>query len=1172
MMRNQRVDVEKEKNLSFFSLFRYADALDIIMVAIGSICSLAVGISYPLNLMIFSNVVNGFTTETSGGPLKTMDNNAKWYIILGVVSLVLAFLEMFCFSMSAKRQSRRILLLLFKQMLRQDVAWYDHQSMGDLITKSTLNLEQIEAGIGDRLSRFLQNCILFIACFVTAFINGWKLTLVGLSTAPVIVLAFSLMGVSLGRFDLKENEAYAGANSIANGVFTAIRTVFAFVGQEKEAKRYSSELGAAAKVSIKKSAILGFSIGLTTLSFFASSGLTFWFGVREMKYGADLDSGKIVSVVLAFLVGSIGLGFVLPEFAFFTRATSAAKGVFHIIERVPEIDKDSEGLRLDELRGEIEFKNVSFAYPMRPDVVTLNNFSLKVQPGQTIAIVGPSGSGKSTSVQLLQRFYDCLEGEAYETSIAEGGVSISGGQKQRIAIARALIRDPKILLLDEATSALDTRSERAVQLALDRARTGRTVIMIAHRLTTVRDADKILVVDRGRVKETGTHDELVALNGIYAHMLSTQEKEKSTDSESESDIDYEEEGGRALSKEEMTRLHVWMRSKRVKETDSVVSAATDSTIAETRTEKHPFIRAVKLNKPEFPVLIIGLILAFLGGVFQPLYSLLYSKMFEIFSMTDDDAKLSETSFVAGMMALVGLFKILAQFFSSLCLGIAGAKLTKRVRAMLFEAMLVQEVGWFDRMENQPGILTARLATEVSSLELVTGSQLGTMLEAICLVIAALVITFTYSWALALVNIAFMPIMVGTGAFQMKHTTASLGDHEVMGSQVVQEALAAERTVSSLCLEDHFYERFKAKSAPSRSTRYKECLILAVIHCFSNSVSFFQTAASFYFGAVLMSKGQLDVLAVFRAYAAFNFGSQALTRLAALAPDYQKAMVKIKRVFSTIDRKTKMNVHEGFCPEMGFKGKIEFRNVYFRYPTRKNVRVLKRFCHTVNPGESVALVGQSGCGKSTLLQLVQRLYDVSPHGPDSGVFLDGMDVRTLSPNWIRQQIGIVSQEPNLFDLTIRENIAYGDNSREVSMEEIIDAAKKANVHEFVMSLPEGYDTNVGARGSQLSGGQKQRVAIARALIRNPRLLLLDEATSALDNESERIVQSALDAAMKDGNRTNLVVAHRLTTVENCDYIVVLQEGQKVECGPPDALMRAKGVYYTLHKVDAAVTRH
>ncbi|VDN09673.1 unnamed protein product, partial [Dibothriocephalus latus] len=390
------------------------------------------------------------------------------------------------------------------------------------------------------------------------------------------------------------------------------------------------------------------------------------------------------------------------------------------------------------------------------------------------------------------------------------------------------------------------------------------------------------------------------------------------------------------------------------------------------------------------------------------------------------------------------------------------------------------------MENQPGILTARLATEVSSLELVTGSQLGSMLEAICLIIAALVISFMYSWQLALVNIAFMPIIVGASAYQMKQSRAALGQHEVMGSQVVQEALSAERTVFSLGLEEHFYEEFKKKSAVSSTQKYKESLTLAIVHCLANSMSYFQTVASFYVGAVLMANQGMPVLNVFRAYAAFNFGSQALARVAALAPDYQKALTKIRNVFSTIDRQTKMDVNEGEFPQTEFKGKIEFRNVYFRYPTRKDVRILRHFSHTVNPGESVALVGTSGCGKSTLLQLVQRLYDVNPHGPDSGVFLDDMDVRSLAPNWIRQQIGIVSQEPNLFDMTIQENIAYGDNSREVSMDEIIDAAKKANVHDFVMSLPEGYETKVGARGSQLSGGQKQRVAIARALVRNPRL--------------------------------------------------------------------------------------
>ena len=242
------------------------------------------------------------------------------------------------------------------------------------------------------------------------------------------------------------------------------------------------------------------------------------------------------------------------------------------------------------------------------------------------------------------------------------------------------------------------------------------------------------------------------------------------------------------------------------------------------------------------------------------------------------------------------------------------------------------------------------------------------------------------------------------------------------------------------------------------------------------------------------------------------------------------------------------------------------------------------------GKSVALVGQSGCGKSTVLQLLQRFYKPSnkPGYDGSGVMLDGIDLSTVAPNWIRRQIGVVSQEPNLLDMTIRENIAYGLNYRigenddpneVVPMEAIIDAARQANAHGFISDLPEQYETRVGAKGSRLSGGQKQRIAIARALIRDPKLLLLDEATAALDNESERIVQAALNEAMKKkkqkvkedggvadseaGGRTCLVVAHRLTTVENCDLVVVLEGGRAVEWGTPAALLEAKGAYYALH---------
>lgn len=205
---------------------------------------------------------------------------------------------------------------------------------------------------------------------------------------------------------------------------------------------------------------------------------------------------------------------------------------------------------------------------------------------------------------------------------------------------------------------------------------------------------------------------------------------------------------------------------------------------------------------------------------------------------------------------------------------------------------------------------------------------------------------------------------------------------------------------------------------------------------------------------------------------------------------------------------------------------------------------------------MALVGESGCGKSTIIQLIQRFYDL-----DGGSLkIEEQDIKQLNVPFVRSKLGIVSQEPVLFDRTIAENIKYGDNTRDVSMEEVIEAARKANIHSFVSSLPTGYETNIGGKGKQLSGGQKQRVAIARALVRNPAILLLDEATSALDSESEKIVQDALDAA-QDG-RTSISIAHRLSTIKDVDVIFVIEKGTVAEQGTHDVLLANRGIYYNL----------
>ncbi|CAF5033230.1 unnamed protein product, partial [Rotaria sp. Silwood1] len=241
----------------------------------------------------------------------------------------------------------------------------------------------------------------------------------------------------------------------------------------------------------------------------------------------------------------------------------------------------------------------------------------------------------------------------------------------------------------------------------------------------------------------------------------------------------------------------------------------------------------------------------------------------------------------------------------------------------------------------------------------------------------------------------------------------------------------------------------------------------------------------------------------------------------------------------------------------FRGEIKFDQIKFIYPTRSTSIILNKFQLNIKPSQRVALVGASGCGKSTIIQLLERFYDVT----SGQLLLDGIDIRKLNLHSVRSHFGLVSQEPILFDLTIAENIAYGLEN--VSMEHISNAARKANIHQFIEQLPQGYQTKVGLKGSFLSGGEKQRIAIARVLLRRPKVLLLDEATSAMDSYNEQIVQEALEEAQtEDSSRTSLIIAHRLSTIRSCDLICVLDGGHIVESGTHTELIQRRGSYYRM----------
>ncbi|TGZ75633.1 hypothetical protein CRM22_000267 [Opisthorchis felineus] len=1226
-IKTAKLQEASSKPVKFWRLFQYADAADKACIVCSVLCALGAGAGFPLNIFIYRGTIDNFvSTEFSPTDVYA---NVKWFVILGAVIFCITFIQSMLLGISSSRQGRRIRLLYFEAILRQDVPWFEKQTSGGLVQKLSENVDIIQNGIGTKFGDFIQNISGFLAGLIIAFAVGWKLSLVAFAMLPLVAIAFALFGFLMKILTMKEVSAYSRAGGIANEVLSAIRTVVAFGGEEKEYNRYSAELTTAQKQGVKKSMAVGGVMGLIGLTLFTSAAVVFWYGV-ELMLTAEYTAGTVVAVFFNVILGSIYLGNALPGLQYFLTATAAARDVYDTIERIPSIDKNYAGTFPEDFHGNINFQDIEFVYPTRPDTTVLQEFSMNLREGQTVALVGPSGSGKSTVVHMLQRFYEPVEGrilvegtdireldlkafrsqqgfvqqepvlfegtvaenirmgkldadqaeieeaarlanahdfilslpEGYNTVVGERGTGMSGGQKQRIAIARALIRKPRLLLLDEATSALDTNSERIVQAALDKASSGRTVVMVAHRLTTVRNADLILVLENGRIREAGTHDQLIALDGLYSAMLLNQKRSQhqdSTDEDVGADLKHmEPEVWKVEDEASLDAL-----SKLSLQSGSISSVISNKL---RQIKRSPLARMLRMNRPELAFIVLGCLFSAIAGATQPVFAILYSQLFEIFTLVNNPPLMREqVRLISGLMAMVGGLRFLGTLGEGYFFGVSGERLTQRLRSQLFKAILSQDIGWFDRQENQPGILTARLATEASKLKALSGSSLGFIVEAGVLSIISIVVAFIYSWQLALLVLGFAPVLVLSGMLQVKRMQGGDGTSvSLFAMKIAQEALSAEKTVFAFNLEDYFYKRFGNALQSNLKSELKDNLVTSLVFALTQSIMMFCFAASMSLGAYLLNQNSLTLVGLFRVFIVLNMSSQSLGRTASIVPELTAAAKAAKSIFSTMDRIPHILTDAGEKPIEQFTGQVEFKNVTFTYPSRPGTRILKRFSHCISAGESVALVGVSGCGKSTLLQLVQRFYDPIHTGPDSGVFFDGHNLRSLAPSWIRRQIGIVSQEPNLFDLSIRENIAYGDNSKEVSMEEIIEAARQANIHDFVSTLPQGYDTQVGARGGKLSGGQKQRVAIARALIRKPALLLLDEATSALDNESERIVQQALDGIV--GKCTSIVVAHRLTTVENVDKIVVMENGRKIEVGAPAALLQAKGAFYALHHTE------
>uniref|UniRef100_A0A8D2LWX0 ABC-type xenobiotic transporter n=1 Tax=Varanus komodoensis TaxID=61221 RepID=A0A8D2LWX0_VARKO len=1174
-------------------------------------------ITSPLH-MLGSSLHNGMVVPTTWGSgsrernynslliFHMLNRHASYYVGLGFGVMLCSFIEIWAFVTSSARQTTRIRKKFFFSVLHQEMGWFDTIQTGTLNTRLTDDINTIHEGIGIKIGIIIEVFSTFVSGIIIAFAYGWKLTLVTLCIAPLLVASgFVWSYVSL--LTTKELLAYAKAGAVAEEVLSAIRTVVAFNGQAKAMSRYDSNLEEARTVGMKKTIAKNITMGISKFVVLSGYALGFWYGT---KLSVDEKNNYSIGVLVDVFLGSLMFAQIFPNVENVSNARGAAYEVFKVIKKPCQLDSSSgEGFKPDKLRGEIEFKNISFSYPSRPDAQVLKGLNLKIQPGKTIAVVGSSGCGKSTTIQLLQRFYDPVEGQVtidghdirtlnikwlrenigivsqepvlfgttiagnirygreditdaeieqaakeanaydfisklpdrFNTMVGERGAQLSGGQKQRIAIARALARNPKILLLDEATSALDTQSESIVQAALDKARTGRTTIVIAHRLSTIRTADVIVGFAKGVLAEQGTHEELMAQKGIY-HDLVMQQVTRDTGSTSTS------------------------QSKPPPNTPTSLSSSSPAVrrleASEEKLPEVPYSRILALNKPEFCYIVVGVIAAAIGGCVSSAFAFLVGKIIGVFEEQDVVKKSQNATMFSLFFLLLGAISLITYIVQGFTFAKSGDTLTMRLRSLSFKALLQQDIGWFDDPKNGTGILLTRLATDASQVKGVCSNLLFACFIAITFAVSVTrrFVALAHGWQVTLLIMACMPVFAGLQAICVKFLTGYVAkDQKALheAGRISTEAIENIRTVAALTSEDTFFEKYKASLEVPYRDSLKKALLISTSYAIAQGSSFFVHAIIFRFGAWAVSHCFITSEQLFIVFVLILFASLELSRANSLAPDFGKSKIAAQRIFQLLDHKPLIDSYSERGEKLEkFEGNIEFRDVHFVYPARAEVQVLQGLSIQVTKGQTLALVGSSGCGKSTSIQLLERFYD-----PRSGqVLADGVDTKCLHIQWFRSRLGLVQQEPVLFDCSIAENIQYGDNSRVVSQEEVEAAAKAANIHQFIFSLPEKYNTRVGDNGVQLSGGQKQRIAIARALVRKPEILLLDEATSALDTESEKIVQQALDEARK--GRTCIVIAHRLSTIQTSDIIAVICNGKVMEHGTHNQLLTLKGFYYAL----------